>query len=150
VSFTYDRLAPCFRFVYTFACIALFLCCCRFSVNKDLYMRIVSLMDQRRGTNRPQASRTALAVITFSNYNLDVGAIQLSSPSKARASATVSIQLYRRLLVMTETVREPRHGHAALYVSWVTEAPGCYTLRTPGARFTKCLTIYHTIIVSLS
>jgi len=30
-------------------------------------------MDQRRGTNRPQPGRTALAVITFSNYDLDAG-----------------------------------------------------------------------------
>jgi len=82
-------------------------------------MRIVSLMDQRRGTNRPQPGRTALAVITFSNYDLDAGAIQLSSPSKARASATVSIQLYGRLLVMTETVREPCQARCAsvLHVS---------------------------------
>jgi len=37
VSFTYDRFGPCFRFVYIYACIAVFLCCYRFSVNKDLY-----------------------------------------------------------------------------------------------------------------
>jgi len=36
VSFTYDRLGRCFRFVYIYACIAVFLCCCHFSVNKDL------------------------------------------------------------------------------------------------------------------
>jgi len=31
------RLGRCFRFVYIYACIAVFLCCYRFSVNKDLY-----------------------------------------------------------------------------------------------------------------
>jgi len=38
VSFTYDRFGRCFRFVYIYACIAVFLCCYRFSVNKDLYI----------------------------------------------------------------------------------------------------------------
>ena len=38
MSFTYDRLGRCFRFVYIYACcIAVFLCCYRYSVNKDLY-----------------------------------------------------------------------------------------------------------------
>jgi len=38
VSFTYGRLGRCFRFVYIYACcIAVFLCCYHFSVNKDLY-----------------------------------------------------------------------------------------------------------------
>ena len=97
MSFTYDRLAPCFRFVYTFACIALFLCCCRFSVNKDLYMRIVSLMDQRRGTNRPQASRTALAVITFSNYDLDAG----------RDSVVFAFKSARQRHRISSTIRPP-------------------------------------------
>jgi len=36
VSFTYDRLGRCFRFVYIYACIAVFLCCYRLSVNKGL------------------------------------------------------------------------------------------------------------------
>ena len=34
----YDRLGRCFRFVYIYHCIVVFLCCCRFSVNKDLYV----------------------------------------------------------------------------------------------------------------
>jgi len=37
VSFTYDRLGRCFRFVYVYACIVAFLSCYRFLVNKDLY-----------------------------------------------------------------------------------------------------------------
>ena len=37
-SFTYDRLGRYFCFVYTDACIAVFLRCYRFSVNKDLYV----------------------------------------------------------------------------------------------------------------
>ena len=38
VSFSYDRLGRCFRFVYIYVCIVLFfLCCYCFSVNKDLY-----------------------------------------------------------------------------------------------------------------
>ena len=37
VPFTHDRLDRCFRFVYVYACIAVFLCCCRFWVNRDLY-----------------------------------------------------------------------------------------------------------------
>ena len=36
VSFTYDGLGRCFRFVYIYACIAVFLCCYRFLVNKDV------------------------------------------------------------------------------------------------------------------
>ena len=36
VSFTYDRLGRCFRFVYIYACIAVFLCRYHFSLNKDL------------------------------------------------------------------------------------------------------------------
>ena len=38
VSFNYGR---CFPFVYIHACTAVFLCCRRFSVNTDVYMRIV-------------------------------------------------------------------------------------------------------------
>jgi len=34
-SFTYERLVRCLRFVYIYACIVCFLCCYRFSVNKD-------------------------------------------------------------------------------------------------------------------
>ena len=37
MSFTYDRLGRCFRFVHFHACVVVFLCCCRFSVNKNLY-----------------------------------------------------------------------------------------------------------------
>jgi len=33
-----DRLGRCFRFVCIFACTAVFLCCYRLSVNKDLYI----------------------------------------------------------------------------------------------------------------
>jgi len=43
MSFTYDTLGRRFRFVYIYACIAVFLCCyiiCySFSANKDLYSR---------------------------------------------------------------------------------------------------------------
>jgi len=35
VSFTYDIFGRCFRFVYIYACIAVFLCRCRFSASKD-------------------------------------------------------------------------------------------------------------------
>jgi len=38
VSFTYDRIGPCLRFVYIYACIAVFLRCYPFSMNKDLYI----------------------------------------------------------------------------------------------------------------
>ena len=37
-SVTYcDKLGRCFRFVCVYACTAVFLCCCRFSANKDLH-----------------------------------------------------------------------------------------------------------------
>jgi len=35
-----DRLGRCFRFVGIYACTAVFLCCWRFSVNKDLYVKV--------------------------------------------------------------------------------------------------------------
>ena len=35
VSFTHDRLGRCFRFVLIYACIVVFSCCYRFSMNKD-------------------------------------------------------------------------------------------------------------------
>jgi len=41
VKFTYERLGwllCSFLFVYIYACIAMFLCCCRFLVNKYLYI----------------------------------------------------------------------------------------------------------------
>jgi len=41
VPFTFDRLGRCFRFVSIYACVAVFfLCCYRFSANKDLYIWI--------------------------------------------------------------------------------------------------------------
>jgi len=39
-----DRLGRCFRFVCIYACTAAFLCCCRFSVNKDLYILLWTVM----------------------------------------------------------------------------------------------------------
>jgi len=40
VSFTHDRLGRCFRVVLIYACIVVFSCCYRFSMNKDLYKRL--------------------------------------------------------------------------------------------------------------
>jgi len=39
--FIYDRLGPGFCFAYIYACIAVFLGCCRFLVNKDLYTDVI-------------------------------------------------------------------------------------------------------------
>jgi len=59
-----DRLGRCFRFVCICACTAVFLCCCSFSVNKDLYklknkpigVLLRSSRDARtlRGTDNPK------------------------------------------------------------------------------------------------
>ena len=38
MSFTYHRLSRCFRFVYIYACIAVFFVLLSFSANKDLYI----------------------------------------------------------------------------------------------------------------
>ena len=43
VSFAYDRLGRCFRFVYIYACIAVILCCYCFSVNKDSYKDLTTV-----------------------------------------------------------------------------------------------------------
>ena len=54
---TYDGLGPWFRFSYIYACIAVFLCCCRFLVNKDYILRVRKKQD------------TKLLPVTFPNVN---------------------------------------------------------------------------------
>jgi len=50
MSFTYDTLGRCFRFVYIYVCIAVLLSCYRFSVNKHFILRVST-------DNKPTATR---------------------------------------------------------------------------------------------
>jgi len=65
-----DGLGRCFRFVCIYACAAVFLCCYRFSVNKDLYIAFYFGAPcvpswgwhgcGKGGTNSPNRGRTLL------------------------------------------------------------------------------------------